>query len=41
MAEDKKEVVKFWLESAEEDWEFALGVWKSEEIRSYFLGLFK
>lgn len=25
----KSDVVKFWLEGANEDWEFALGVWKS------------
>lgn len=29
MAEDKKEVIKFWLDGAQEDWEFAIGVWHS------------
>lgn len=29
MAEGQKEVIKFWLDSAQEDWEFALSVWKS------------
>lgn len=29
MAEDKKEVVKFWLDGAQEDWEFAVEIWKS------------
>lgn len=26
---DKQEIVKFWLDSAQEDWEFATEVWKS------------
>ncbi len=29
MAEDKKEVVRFWLDGAKEDWEFAVEIWKS------------
>lgn len=29
MVKGQKEVIKFWLDSAQEDWEFALGVWKS------------
>ncbi len=26
---DKEKVVQFWLDGANEDWEFALGVWQS------------
>lgn len=26
---DREKVVRFWLDGAQEDWEFALGVWKS------------
>jgi HEPN domain-containing protein len=26
---DREKVVRFWLDGAQEDWEFAVGVWKS------------